>query len=242
MGMNMHAGLRETDDVTVDAGGVPQRDPGSPGCCRSWRWCAKAGFVAAKVALACFMLWWLGLFSVETLDRLRSAMGAPWLLAGSLLMALVSIHTGWIRWHLLQNTGGVFSSWRQSYLVNYASVFFGFFLPGNSGMDLIRMTYAWRGLPGTRSKSMGAVLADRVLGLLGLLFICCIAGLAAVLTGRMSGLILWLGGFAAILLAAGVAGLFLLPAWGLWLLARSGRFMPVRVRGAGQRMLETFLD
>ncbi len=206
----------------------------------AWRSVLKVGLIPLKLGIASLFLWWLGVFSESTVEGLRSASGSPLMLAGATALAVGAIHLYWLRWYILLHFAGVPVSPRHSYRVHYASVFFGFFLPGNTGLDLTRLAYVWRGVAGTRSLLAVSVFVDRVMGFIGLLFTCILALVAAWVADVSSEPMIWIAGLAFVVFVFVIVVLFMLPVLTRWVTSRFGRWMPERITLLFSRLAEAF--
>jgi len=128
-------------------------------------------------------------------EYVRSA-STGWLAAALGLYFLMIVASAW-RWGLLLGTQGVrvpAARLTESFLV---ATFFNNFLPSNIGGDVVRIADT---APAARSRTVAAavVIADRAIGLLGLVLLAALAATAARWTGPeiVSSWLLW-GGFAA---------------------------------------------
>ena len=154
----------------------------------------------------------------------RSA-SVPWLLGAIGLYFLMILASAW-RWGLLLAAQGVEVPGRtltSSFLV---ATFFNNFLPSNIGGDVVRIADTARAA-GSRTLAATVVLADRGLGLLGLILLAAIAATVAGGPGLADGPVpaVWLwAGFAAATAAAAPA--LLLPGGLVRLLAPIRRIHP----------------
>lgn len=172
----------------------------------------------AKVVVSAALLWLL-LGRVDLVRLLAQARQAsvPWLLAALALYFAMVLVSAW-RWALLLTAQGATVSAR--WLVNSCLVatFFNNFLPSNIGGDVIRIRDT---APATGSKTTATtiVLADRGLGLLGLLIV---AAVAASGPGSLGPEFSWLPPllWAAVVAGATAVVLFVLtPRVGAWCLS-----------------------
>ena len=142
------------------------------------------------------------------LESVRHA-SVPWL-AIALVVYFVHILTGAWRWGLLLRTQNVHVPRRDLLSSLLVSYFFNNFLPSNIGGDVIRIRDTARV---TRSKTLATlvILADRVLGIIGLFLVAAVASTVA-------------------FELRGTAGAPILPAW-LWatLLAGTAAVMPALI-------------
>lgn len=140
-------------------------------------------------------------------EYVRSA-SAGWLAAALAIYLLMIVASAW-RWGLLLAAQGVkvpASRLTESFLV---ATFFNNFLPSNIGGDVVRIADT---APAARSRTLAAavVIADRAIGLLGLVLLAAFAATAARWSGHeiVSAALLWLA-FAGS--AAAAAAMLLAP-------------------------------
>jgi uncharacterized membrane protein YbhN (UPF0104 family) len=137
--------------------------------------------LAIKVAVSVILL--AVLFSRLDSGRLWTIArhASPAWLAAALLLYLGTVLASVWRWRLLLHAQGVTVRSRAllgSYLV---AAFFNNFLPSNIGGDVIRIRDTVRPAGGSKTLATMVVLADRVLGLMALVFV---AALSASVTAR----------------------------------------------------------
>jgi glycosyltransferase 2 family protein len=162
-------------------------------------------FVAVKAAVSIGLL--AVLFSRIDVRHLwtgaRSA-SIVWLIIALLVYATSVLISVW-RWHLLFSTQEVAVARRTLLDTFLVSLFFNNFLPSNIGGDVIRIGDSAR-IAGSKTLATTVVLMDRVLGLMGLVFVAALgATVAADGGGVMSpawALWLWAGFIAAAIVSA----------------------------------------
>jgi uncharacterized protein (TIRG00374 family) len=138
--------------------------------------------LAAKIAVSAALLWLL--FSRIDVSRLwtYARRASPlWLLA-ALALYLVAACISVARWGKLLHTQHVqipSSRLMRSYLV---SMFYNNFLPSNIGGDVIRIADTVKAA-GSRTLATTVVLVDRLVGLMGLVFVAAIAASTAAIPG-----------------------------------------------------------
>ena len=111
----------------------------------------------------------------EIAAALRMA-DVKWLLRGLLVYGCVELLAS-VRWKILLAIQGLDRGWLHATRLLMISVFFNLFTPGLIGGDAVRLFYLTREMPECgASPAFAAVMMDRIIGLLSLLF------LAAVLT------------------------------------------------------------
>lgn len=98
------------------------------------------------------------------LEEPSAIAGAACLLAATFLIAA-------LRWQLVLRAQGIAASYRAVFKVNYVSSFFGLYLPGAAGADIVRIVIG-RSLSQSRVAPVAvSILADRLVGLIGLLLV-----------------------------------------------------------------------
>jgi uncharacterized membrane protein YbhN (UPF0104 family) len=130
---------------------------------------------AAKLAVAAGLLLWLILSGRLDLGRIVQVPlgGVLALLFGLLAVSLV---LPVFRWWWLLRIQGLHESLGKLFALTWFGYFASLFLPGAAGADLTRGYLICRRHRGLRTRAVSTVLADRVIGLCGLLFL----GLVAV--------------------------------------------------------------
>jgi uncharacterized membrane protein YbhN (UPF0104 family) len=155
-------------------------------------------YVALAIKIAVSLILLVVLFSRIDAGRLwESARRAsvPWLCAALLLYFITVLVSTW-RWHLLLGAQDVPVPYRTLLGSLLVALFFNNFLPSNIGGDVIRIRDTAR-LAGSTTLATIVVLADRLIGLMGLVLV---AALGATM-------------------AAGAAGHPRAPIWPSWLWA-----------------------
>jgi uncharacterized protein (TIRG00374 family) len=166
-----------------------------------------------KLILAVLLLWVLYRLELLQLAPLLVLVKTPWLLAGIVFLLWLTFPlTAWRWWQLLQ-TQKIQSPLFDVFKVVYASAFFGLYLPGMVGGDVVRVALGFNLSRRQMSVITMSVVVDRLLGMLGLFtvgLLACFVYLDRFLAHpQLRNLILLLGGtFSAGLLAAVVTGIF----------------------------------
>lgn len=158
-----------------------------------------------KLALSLLILWYASSHFAWRDALQLIASGSPTSFLMSILWSLASVWLAAWRWDLL--AGGAVGIWRATRLV-LVSLFFGLFLPGSVSADVIRGAHLAIEDPNHRNASTATcILADRVIGLIVMLFLVLIAGLSGMggetVHEVWSHIMWWIGG-ALILLLGGV--------------------------------------
>lgn len=127
-------------------------------------------FLVIQLLIAAAILWWIlqrpGF--TESFATAWKNIHPGWLAAG-LLMAGTSIAAHVWRWWICLKLLGITVAWRQLGRVFLASSFIGTFVIGGIGGDAARVLMLTRQFPGSASRLMVSVVADRLCGLISLI-------------------------------------------------------------------------
>jgi uncharacterized protein (TIRG00374 family) len=184
---------------------------------------------AAEYALAFALLYALFKLDLVQPDELLRAVENPLPLTLAFFLALAGIPLAAWRWQILLRFLGFDLSYRRTFQISYIGVFFNGFLPGGVGGDAMRSLMLFRELSSGRVAATLSLLADRILGMLGLL------ALALLVLPIRFDLILESPAFSAIALAALglLAGALIVLILALHLSGRKGmRRRLLRILGA----------
>ncbi len=107
--------------------------------------------------------------SSRVLECLKTAEWKPVMFAGLLLFSTIPI-AGW-RWQQLLIANGIEIPFRSLLFTSHIGQLFTLFLPGPVGDDAVRMLYISKLVPDRFSTALSSVLLDRLLGLMGILFL-----------------------------------------------------------------------
>lgn len=133
----------------------------------NWRGWASA---LAKAGVSAGLLWWLfGRGGVDFGDIVGqwAGMDVGWLgLAGGLMAVATAM--GLVRWWLLLRARGLDVPLWEAGAIGMIGNFFIVFSIGVVGGDLARVVYVIRHQPGRKAEAVLSIVADRVLGVLGL--------------------------------------------------------------------------
>jgi len=174
----------------------------------------QAAFVAAKLAFACAIIWWLMHRgdSTRVWTSIRDAHRGPIVLGVLLCMSTVLVG-GW-RWRRLLAAIGLPVPLSTTIAIAQIGQFFMVFLPGPTGDDFTRMLYISRISKGRIGEACTTVLLDRLIGLasvLGLALVCIPSKWALMNTSRQSSLLAWGMVAAGALVCGGGIVFFALP-------------------------------
>ncbi|MCC6354744.1 MAG: flippase-like domain-containing protein [Verrucomicrobiae bacterium] len=149
--------------------------PASEGGGKRWRGVASA---LAKAGVSAGLLWWLfGRGGVDFGDIVRqwAGMDGGWIGLAGCLMAVATM-LGLVRWWLLLRARGLRVPLWEACAIGMIGNFFIVFSIGVVGGDLARVVYVIRHQPDRKAEAVLSIVADRVLGVLGL----CIVALLVV--------------------------------------------------------------
>lgn len=205
-------------------GEAPDGPAGAAGGRRvPWRWIFR--LVATAVALA-LIAWWLPVDELWSAIRAVPPLAWPFAIATYLGSHLLGV----VKWRLLVNTAGASLGPRPALHAYYWGLFGNLFLPSIVGGDVVRAGVAIRHARSTSALLLGS-LVDRVQDVVGLGLL---AGLGALLAPRAldeSSRRIFVG-FAAVMVAGGVAGLVALRFFPVRLAPYKVRRLMVKVRNA----------
>lgn len=191
---------------------------GGEGGLGRWRGWASG---LAKAAVSAGLLWWLfGRGGVDFRDIVRqwAGMDGRWLVLAGGTMA-VATAMGLVRWWLLLRGRGLEVALWEAGAIGMIGNFFIVFSIGVVGGDLARVVYVIRHQPGRKAEAVLSIVADRVLGVLGL----CVVALmvvpmnwALITANRETRALVWT---ILVLLGGGLVPVFLeMPGpWRRWL-------------------------
>ena len=85
------------------------------------------------------------------------------------IIVLVSVALQYYRWYLLVRAVDLPFTVRDSVRLGLVGTFYNTFLPGSVGGDLVKAYFIAKGQPGRRATAVATVIADRLIGLFGLI-------------------------------------------------------------------------
>jgi glycosyltransferase 2 family protein len=138
---------------------------------------ARAGSFA-RIAIGVALLALLYRWRAIDLAALRSVAARPDLLVLALLAALATIPLEAWRWHILLRAQGLSLRLGGTIRAFATSIFFGNFLPGAAGGDLIRGVYVFRAARGQRTPALLSIIIDRLVGLAAFVLLGAVAVIA----------------------------------------------------------------
>jgi len=166
-----------------------------------------------KLALAFFLLWALYRLELLQLAPLVFLVQTPWLLVVIVFLLWLTFPLCALRWWQLLQIQGIKPPLSDVFKIVYSSAFWGLFLPGVVGGDIVRVAFGLTLSRRRMSVVTVSVVVDRLLGMLGLLTLGLLASLVYLdrfwVHPHMRSLILLLAGtFLTGLLAVTAAGIF----------------------------------
>src|ERR1700749_446802 len=119
-----------------------------------------ARYTAGLVLLAALFY-----FRLIDFDELRKALAHPGLLVLTWFLCVLTIPIASLRWHILLRSQGLeLHVWHTTRIVAMGA-FFGTFLPGSAGGDLVRGVYIYQASHGRRTSALLSIFIDRLIGL-----------------------------------------------------------------------------
>ncbi len=129
-----------------------------------------------KIGLTIALLWMLVHNSMLNIELLTSIVYKPvWLTCMSALV-IVNIAMNVWRWYRLNRMQNFAISYSDTFVAIYLGLAFNNLLPGSVSGDLVRINYLFKRIPQQKVAGLVSVLADRIIGLLGLLLAMCLLG------------------------------------------------------------------
>jgi uncharacterized membrane protein YbhN (UPF0104 family) len=101
-----------------------------------------------------------------------------WLAAAAVLVA-VALSLQLFRWYVLVRALDLPFTVRNAFRLGMVGVFYNTFLPGSVGGDLLKAYFLAKEHPERKTRAVATVIADRALGLFGLILFCAVLGSAA---------------------------------------------------------------
>ena len=101
----------------------------------------------------------------------------PVLLAYIFALVMLNLALNVWRWYRLNQMQNFDITFSDTFAAIYLGLAFNYLLPGSVSGDLVRINYLFKRIPQQKVAGVVSVLADRVIGLLGLLFAVCLLGI-----------------------------------------------------------------
>lgn len=119
----------------------------------------------ARLGVGLVLLAALFYFRLIDINELRKALGHPGLLTLTAILGFVTILLAAWRWHILLRSQGLPLHLWDTIRIVAMGAFFGTFLPGAAGGDLVRGVYIYRASHGRRTHALLSIFIDRLIGL-----------------------------------------------------------------------------
>jgi uncharacterized protein (TIRG00374 family) len=97
-------------------------------------------------------------------------------LAFAALLVAVALSLQLFRWYILVHSLDLPCSLRNTFRLGMVGVFYNTFLPGSVGGDLLKAYFIAKEHPERKTRAVATVIADRALGLFGLILFCAVLG------------------------------------------------------------------
>jgi glycosyltransferase 2 family protein len=119
----------------------------------------------ARYVAALGLLGALFYFRLIDLTELRKAAAHPGLLILAGLLSFATLPVCGARWHMLLRSQGLRLHLWETIRIVMIGAFFGTFLPGSAGGDLVRGVYIYQASQGRRTGALLSIFIDRLIGL-----------------------------------------------------------------------------
>ncbi len=111
-------------------------------------------------------------------ELIQGPIAFEWLAAAALLM-VVAASLQIYRWYLLVRALDLPFAVRNAYRLSLVGIFYNTFIPGSVGGDLVKAYFIAHAHPERKSRAIASVIADRALGLFGLILFVAVLGSVA---------------------------------------------------------------
>ncbi len=118
-------------------------------------------------------------------ELLRGPIEFEWLAAAALLMVIAATFQIY-RWYLLVRALDLPFTVRNAYRLSLVGIFYNTFIPGSIGGDLVKAYFIAHAHPERKTRAVASVIADRALGLFGLILFVAVLGSTAWALGDKS--------------------------------------------------------
>lgn len=125
-----------------------------------------------QAAVTLLLLWWI-FHDPSKREQMALALGKAnpiWLVPAFLSFGLVLVCAAF-RWQLLMRVQGISLSWFRVWQLVMIGMFYNLFLPGGTGGDLVKIFYAVREAPKSKSAVFLSVVVDRLAGMFALILV-----------------------------------------------------------------------
>ncbi len=125
-----------------------------------------------QILITCALLWWI-FHDPAKRHQMLEALGKAdplWLIPGFFCFGLVLVCSAF-RWQLLMRVQGIHLAWFRVWQLVMIGMFYNLFLPGGTGGDLIKVFYAIKEAPKSKSAVLLSIVVDRITGLFALIIV-----------------------------------------------------------------------
>jgi uncharacterized protein (TIRG00374 family) len=125
-----------------------------------------------QAAVTLLLLWWI-FHDPSKRAQMVQALGKAdplWLVPAFLCFGLVLVCSAF-RWQLLMRVQGINLPWIRVWQLVMIGMFYNLFLPGGTGGDLVKVFYAVREAPRSKSAVFLSVVVDRLAGMFALIIV-----------------------------------------------------------------------
>jgi glycosyltransferase 2 family protein len=122
-----------------------------------------------QIAVTLGILYWI-FPNPKKIAEMWSDAHLSWIFIGVLAYGIVEILAA-ARWQILLRVQGVQIGSPRLFSLLMIGIFFNQFMPGGTGGDVVKIFYLLKETPGKKAQALLAVLIDRVIGLVGLMFV-----------------------------------------------------------------------
>ncbi len=132
----------------------------------------KILITVVQAAVTLLLLWWI-FHDPSKRAQMVQALGKAnpmWLVPAFLSFGLVLV-CGAFRWQLLMRVQGISLPWFRVWQLVMIGMFYNLFLPGGTGGDLVKIFYAVREAPKSKSAVFLSVVVDRLAGMFALILV-----------------------------------------------------------------------
>jgi uncharacterized protein (TIRG00374 family) len=129
-----------------------------------------------KITLATLLLWLLVHHSLLNFKLLKFIFTKPIQIFYIFILLTIVVLLSARRWFLLNSIQGFIISYKDTLIATYIGLTFNTLFPGSVGGDLVRINYLFKHTPKKKIAGALSVIADRAMGLSGVLFLLCMIG------------------------------------------------------------------
>jgi len=134
-----------------------------------------------------------------------------WLVSLAFFIIFVGTMATYYRWKILLEGQGIYGKNKEFVPLFFIGLFFSSILPGVVSGDIIKSAYIVKKTPNKKTSAILTIILDRIIGLIGLMIICCLGFIANIVTVKQHNTLKTL----AIVMTASLIGLLLFAMMGL---------------------------